>query len=172
MEARNGGGRDLTAVEYRARAEFRYQIRHFLRFSEQAAREAGLNPQHHQLLLAVKGRPEGSRPTIGEIAARLHLLHNSVVELVDRAAARGLVMRRPAAEDNREVLIRLSPKGERVLRRLTLAHWREIQSAAPALAKSLQRLTRLSRYEELHEDHSDVLGPHSHRLPRIRTRAS
>jgi len=79
--------RTLTADDYRALAEFRYQIRQFLHFSEKAARSAGLNPQHHQLLLALKGIPKGLLPSINEIARRLHLRHHSVVELTNRLTA-------------------------------------------------------------------------------------
>jgi len=78
--------RTLTADDG-ALAEFRYQIRQFLHFSEKAARSAGLNPQHHQLLLALKGIPKGLLPSINEIARRLHLRHHSVVELTNLLTA-------------------------------------------------------------------------------------
>src|SRR6266481_7179066 len=84
---------DLSMADYQALAEMRYQIRRFLHFSEQAARQAGLVPQQHQLLLALKGLPAGRKATISEVAGRLQLRHHSVVELIDRLVERGLIKR-------------------------------------------------------------------------------
>ena len=92
-----------------ALAEFRYQIRRFLRFSEQAAREAGLEPQHHQLLLAVIGAAEP--PSVGELAERLQLLPHSTDELIRRAEANGLVRRRRSQEDRRMVHVDVEEGG-------------------------------------------------------------
>ncbi len=75
---------DISMTDYYALAEIRYQIRRFLHFSEEAAREAGLVPQQHQLLLALKGLPAGRKATISELAERLQLRHHSTVELIDR----------------------------------------------------------------------------------------
>ena len=83
----------LAPSDYQALAELRYQIRRFLHFSEQAARNAGLEPQQHQLMLALKGLPEGVRPRIGELAERLQIQHHSAVELINRLAAAGYVKR-------------------------------------------------------------------------------
>src|SRR5689334_2883021 len=95
--------RRVTAAEYRALAEFRYRVRCFLRFSEAAARSAGLAPQQHQLLLAVRGTRGNDAPTIGALAERLQLRHHSTVELVDRMEARGLVRRARRGGDRRQV---------------------------------------------------------------------
>ncbi len=95
---------------YRAMAEFRYQIRRFLRFSEQAAREAGLEPQQYQLMLALKGMGDDTDHRIGQIAERLQIQHHSTVELVDRLTRRGLVRRRRSTQDRREVLLDLTSK--------------------------------------------------------------
>ncbi len=103
----------LTLSDYEALAELRYQIRRFLSFSEQAARGAGLEPRQHQLMLALKGLPAQSRPTIGELAERLQIQHHSAVELVNRLVAAGYIRRTRAGEDRREVLLSLTPKGER-----------------------------------------------------------
>src|SRR5579884_3918947 len=92
-------------VDYHALAEFRYQLRRFMHFSEQMARSVGLEPQQHQLLLAVKGMPEGRKATIGEIAERLQLQHHSTVELVDRLSEGGFVERQRDEEDLRRVLV-------------------------------------------------------------------
>ena len=119
-------------------AEFRYQIRRFLRFSEQAARRAGLAPAQHQLLLAVKAYT--GEPTVGDLAEHLQLRHHSVVGLIDRLAECGLVRRTRAEDDRRQVRVRLTRKGEAVLRRLSLEHRAELGSAGSALAGALQRI--------------------------------
>ncbi len=128
------------AVDYIALAEFRFQIRRFLRFSEQAARTAGIEPQQYQFLLAVKGLPESVRPKIGELAERMQLQHHSTVELVDRLEKQGFVQRKRSAEDRREVLISLTSKGEKLLRELAMHHINELRTAAPQLAAALRRL--------------------------------
>jgi DNA-binding MarR family transcriptional regulator len=127
---------------YRAMAEFRYQIRRFLRFSEHAAREAGLEPQQYQLLLAVKGLPDGERPRIGDVAERLQIQHHSTVELVDRLAKRSLVRRRRSENDRREVLLELTQKGDRLLQELALHHRAEIREMGPELVTSLRKVLR------------------------------
>lgn len=134
-------GRAIGIDDYRALAEFRYQIRRFLRFSEEAARHAGLEPQQHQLLLAVKGMPEDRRARIGEIAERLQIQHHSAVELVDRLSANGLIVRKRSPEDRREVLISLTAKGERVLRELSMHHQSELRNSLPELVTSLKRVS-------------------------------
>jgi DNA-binding MarR family transcriptional regulator len=139
---------DLEVSEYRALAEFRARLRRFLQFSERAAREAGIEPQQHQLLLAIKGLPENARPTIRELAGRMLLKHHSTVELIDRLERRGAVVRTQNQDDAREVLIRLTRTGDAILRRLTLAHRQELETAGPELARALKaaiRKARLSR---------------------------
>jgi DNA-binding MarR family transcriptional regulator len=129
---------DLDPAQYRALGELRYQIRRFLAFSEAAAREAELEPQQHQLLLVLKSLPPDARPTIRVVAERLLIRHHSAVELVRRSAERGLVERRAGKEDRREACLHITPAGQRVLRRLTLAHRAELQTAAPALVDALR----------------------------------
>jgi len=135
----------LGTEEYKALAEFRYQIRKFLRLSEEAARAAGLEPQQHQLLLAVKGMPEDRRARVGEIAERLQIQHHSAVELVDRLTANGLVTRKKSPEDRREVLISLTAKGERLLRELTQHHQTELQEHLPSLIGSLKKMRSIAK---------------------------
>jgi DNA-binding MarR family transcriptional regulator len=127
-------------IDYQALAELRYQIRRFLHFSEQAARAAGIEPQQHQLLLAVKGLPEAQRPTIRTLADRMQLQHHSAVELIDRLEKGGLVSRSRSEVDRREVLIQLTAKGERLLRELSLHHQAELRDSGPALSQMLRRL--------------------------------
>ncbi len=126
----------MSAADYQVLAEFRYQIRRFLRFSEQAARRAGLEPAQHQLLLAVKAH--AGQPTVGELAERMQLRHHSVVGLIDRLAEGGLVRRNRAEGDRRRVSVRLTPKGEAVLRKLSVEHRAELASAGSALSAALQ----------------------------------
>jgi DNA-binding MarR family transcriptional regulator len=134
----------LKLSDYQALAEFRYQIRRFLRFSEDAARAAGLEPQQHQLLLTVKGMPGGEASRIADIAERLQIRHHSAVELIDRLAARGLVTR-AVGDDRREIYVHLSARGEAILGILTLPHQRELQRMAPALVASLEKVAGRQR---------------------------
>jgi DNA-binding MarR family transcriptional regulator len=131
---------EVRLEDFQALAELRYQIRRFLNFSERAARATGLLPQQHQLLLALEGLPTGSRPTIGVLAERLQLRHHSTVELTSRLESRGLVERIASDADGREVLLHITPRGDALLRRLTLAHRDELRTAGPALLRALQSL--------------------------------
>jgi DNA-binding MarR family transcriptional regulator len=133
--------RDLSDAEYRALGELRYRIRRFLHFSEGAARAAGLEPQQHQLLLAVRSMPDGREPTIRDVADRLQLAHNSTQELVRRTEQRGLISTRRADDDHRAVLIELTPAGMAALRELSVAHLDELRSHAAELTAWLDRLT-------------------------------
>jgi DNA-binding MarR family transcriptional regulator len=133
---------DLSRDQYRELAEFRRQIRRFLHFSELTAREHGLEPQQHQLLLAVHGLPEDVSPTIREIAARLFIQHHSAVELVNRLERTGAIARHTNPDDKREVLIRLTPAGRATLRKLALAHRTELERTGPELAATLQSILK------------------------------
>ncbi|MGA7379313.1 MAG: MarR family transcriptional regulator [Terriglobales bacterium] len=128
-----------TLPDYESLAEARYQLRRFLRFSESIARTAGLEPHQHQLMLALKGLPPGVRPRIGELAERLQVQHHSTVELVNRLAARGYVNRERGDQDRREVLLTLTPKGEKILRELSLHHRAELRTQGPILIAALKR---------------------------------
>ena len=121
-------------------AEFRYELRQFLHFSERAAVEVGLQPQQHQLLLQVAGTPEGKTVTIAYAAERLSLRHNSVVELVNRSEREGLLVRTADTVDRRRAILQATRKGERVLERLAGDHAREINELAPRLVKALKRI--------------------------------
>ena len=136
---------DLSPDQYRDLAEFRRQIRQFLHFSEATAKEHHVEPQQHQLLLAVQGLPEGVKPTIREIATRLFIQHHSAVELVNRLEITGAIARTPGAEDKREVWVRLTPAGRAILRRLALAHRIEMERSGPELARALNSVLRHSR---------------------------
>lgn len=121
-------------------AELRYQIRKFLRFSENAARQAGIEPQQHQLLLAIRGLPDAASPTIGVLAERMQLQHHSTVELVDRLVDRNFLCRLRSTNDRRQVLVKLTHDGENFLEKLSLHHLEELQSAGPTFVKVLNSL--------------------------------
>jgi len=128
--------------DYLALAEFRYQVRRFLRFSEGNARRAGIHPQQHRLLLAIKGMRRGLVANVGNLAEKLQIEHHSAVELIDRAVTSGLVTRRHHPLDRRVVTVRITPRGERLLQKLSWQNREELRSAAPALVKALRALTR------------------------------
>lgn len=135
----------LITADYESLAEMRYQIRRYLHFSEEASRNAGLEPRQYQLLLAIKGLPRNVRPRIGELAERLQIQHHSTVELVNRLSAGGYVRRHRADDDRREVLLALTPRGEKVLRKLFLHHRAELRLRGPALVAALRRAVNMSK---------------------------
>ena len=124
--------------DYQALAQFRYEIRRFINFSEQAARDAGIEPQQHQALLAIEGLPATQAATIGVLAERLQIQHHSAVGLVDRLATEGLLKRTCNRADRREVLLRLTRRGTRLLNQLSLSHRAELRSAGRALLQALE----------------------------------
>lgn len=129
--------REVSAAGYRQLAEFRYRIRQFLHLSEEAVRSKGIEPQQNQVLLAIKGLPEGSRPTVRTLSQRLCLRHHSTVELIDRLVEHGAVARQHSDLDRREVLIELTPHGEELLHQLSILLWQELRVSGPALSESL-----------------------------------
>jgi DNA-binding MarR family transcriptional regulator len=132
----------MTVAEFRALAEFRYQIRIFLNGSEEAARNADLEPQQYLLMLALRGLPAGRESSIRELAERLQLRHHSVVELVDRLEKRQLLRRERSRNDRRQVILHLTPRGEKILTRLAKQRISELRTAAPALVQSLTAVIR------------------------------
>ena len=132
--------RSGSSVDYQALAEFRYQIRRFLTFSQKAARAVGIDPQQHQLMLAIRGMPEGISSSIRNLAERLQIRHHSAVELVDRSVAHGLVARQRDGIDRRRVTVHLTGKGERLLNELSLHHRDELRTAGRELARALRSL--------------------------------
>src|ERR1700728_1253784 len=141
--------RRITALDsdslLRTLADFRFEVRRFLHFSEIAATEEGLHPQQHQLLLQVAGAPEGTVVTIAYAAERLGLRHNSVVELVNRSEGEGLLLRVADPDDQRRELLRVTRKGKQALGRLSEDHAREIQELAPRLLRTLEDICALEQ---------------------------
>lgn len=149
MAGKTGGERrgghteaDLIQDDYERLAEFRYLVRRFLVFSEDAAEQSGLTPQQHQALLAIKGH-RGAQPfTTGALAERLAIRPHSAVGLIDRLVAKGLTRRSAASIDRRQVLIELTPEAETLLQGLTVAHRDELRRLAPLLRGLLSELDR------------------------------
>jgi DNA-binding MarR family transcriptional regulator len=132
----------LSKAQYELLAAFRYQLRQFLHFSEQAAQNAGLTPRQHQALLAIKGFPNRESITIGELAEQLHIAHHSAVGLVDRSVEQNLIAREQGVEDRRQVYIKLTDHGSEVLEQLSGAHRAEIRRLGPRLRLLLKSLMR------------------------------
>lgn len=129
----------LAERDFLSLHRFRSEIRRFLHFSEEAARSLGVEPQQHQLLLAVKSAPEGHL-RITEIASSLYIKHHSAVELVDRTLKQGLVRRERSQRDRREVNVLITPEGEKILRQLSMHHRAELRRMGPELVASLENI--------------------------------
>ncbi|HEV8523142.1 MAG TPA: helix-turn-helix domain-containing protein [Terriglobales bacterium] len=137
--------KEKPAGDFRALSEFRYQIRRFLAFSKKVALAAKVDPQQHQLMLAVRGLPPGMKPTIRVLSERLQIRHHSTVELVDRSVRRGLLERQRDGADRRLVAVHLTAKGEKILNELALHHSNELRAAGPELVRVLKRIIADSR---------------------------
>jgi DNA-binding MarR family transcriptional regulator len=126
----------LQIEHYRNLARFRYALRRFLRFSENAAREARVSPGQYQLLLFVKDFPDPG-PTVADLAERLQVRHQSAVGLIDRCARSGLVRRQRDPDDGRRVRVQLTKNGAQVLARLVLEHYRGLAELGAAIPRPL-----------------------------------
>lgn len=140
---------EISLSQYQSLAEFRYQLRRFLHFSEQAARSVGLEPQQHQLLLTLKGLPEGRTATVSELAERLQIQHHSTVELINRMVEKDFLVRSRDESDQRKVIIHLTPNGEEILRKLSLLHRIELRSSGPELVRALNSVINAEGYYPL-----------------------
>lgn len=132
----------LSKSQYENLAAFRYALRQFLHFSEEAAKRAGVTPQQHQALLAIKGFPGRDKVTVGELAERLQLRHHSTVELIDRLVALKMVAREQSSTDRRNVHVQLTARGEKILDNLSSAHEEQLRGIGPKLRAVLKRLGR------------------------------
>jgi DNA-binding MarR family transcriptional regulator len=130
----------LKESDYHSLAEFRYRIRLFLAESEDTARAAGLEPEQFQLLLAVRGMPQGSAATIQRLAARLLVKHNTAVERIDRLERMGLLRRLHSHADHRVVVVELSARGNRMVEKLSRQRMRELRRSGPELIAALTKL--------------------------------
>lgn len=139
-DARDGHG--LSDGQYRSLAKFRYALRVFLRFSEEAARVAGLTPAQHQLLLAVRGWDGPTCPSIGDLAERLQASPNSTLELVRRVEQDGLLTVRVDPEDRRRQIVQLTSRGSVRLDSLTALHRDELRRFRGEMNSLLEELER------------------------------
>jgi DNA-binding MarR family transcriptional regulator len=130
----------LNGADYQMLAQLRYLLRRFAACSEAAARGAGLTTQQHQALLAVRGFAGPGHISVGELAERLQLRHHSTVGLIDRLAARDLLRRHSDRRDRRRVLLKVTPRGQARLARLSRAHREELARLAPLRRSLLRRL--------------------------------
>ena len=130
----------LLKEDYRALAEFRYQIRRFLAVSEKIAHGARLQPQQYAMLLILRGLPADREPTIVVLAERLQIRHNSAVELANRLAKRGLVRRIRSESDSRKVFLQLTGKGAALIEKLVRERFVQLHSSQPALVRALNRV--------------------------------
>jgi len=130
----------VSKAEYETLADLRYSLRQFLHFSEEAAQGAGVTPQQHQALLAIKGFPESRSITVGELAERLQIRHHSAVGLVDRLVLKRLVARKQHATDRRQVDLALTELGDSTLEKLSAAHKEQLRRIGPHIESLLKRL--------------------------------
>lgn len=137
--AKNG---NLSNAQYETLAALRYALRQFTRFSDKAAQKEGITGQQHQALLAIKGFPGRDSVTVGELAERLQLRHHSTVGLIDRLVSEKLVSREASVEDRRQVLVRLTNSGEKILEKLSSVHREQLKKMGPEIRGLLERLGR------------------------------
>ena len=130
-------------IDFEALSEFRYQLRRFLRFSEEAAQSAGLTPLHYLVLLHIKGFPGQDWATVGQLAERLQIQHHGAVALVSRCEKAGLVVRSPGVTDRRQVCVSLTALGEKQLRHLAQMHRTEIRSLSKVF-----KVARISAFND------------------------
>ena len=144
VTAKHRSSKQLPTVknsEYRALSEFRQSVHDYLDFSDRTAKAAGIEPRQYQLMLAIKGLPSESEPSVGMLAQHLRIRHHSAVELIDRAGRNGFVERERSAS-GRNVLVKLTKEGNRVLERAVAERLQELQSAGPVLVDALRRMLR------------------------------
>jgi DNA-binding MarR family transcriptional regulator len=130
----------ITTADYRALAELRYQIRHFLHDGDVAARQCGLEPQQYYLLLALRGIPEGIEATVRTLAERLALKHNSAVELIDRMEKHGYVQRMRSSGDRRYAVVSLLPGGRILLEKVAQKRITELRDGGTVLVNAIDAL--------------------------------
>jgi DNA-binding MarR family transcriptional regulator len=130
----------ISAAEYRALAELRYRIRHFIQEGDAAAQRSNLEPQQYLMLLAIRGLPQRAVATIRTLAERMALKHHSAVELIDRLESHGLVRRIRSKDDKREVRVSLLPSGSKLLERVARERISELKASGVALADAITAL--------------------------------
>lgn len=132
----------ISPAEYQTLSEFRHQLAGFLRRRRQAAESRGLQAQQYELLLAIKGLPQGRQPTVKQIAEQLQIQHHSAVELASRLARRGLLRRDRSAQDRRAVLLSVTKAGEKLVDEIVRYSFQQLEEEAPALLRTLSRILK------------------------------
>jgi DNA-binding MarR family transcriptional regulator len=132
----------VSRSQYQTLAEFRHQLAGFLRRRRQAAEAVGLEAQQYELLLAIKGLPEGKQPTIKQLAEQLQIQHHSAVELASRLAKRGLLRRDRSAEDRRAVFVSATKAGEKLVDQVVQYSFQQLEDEAPALLRTLGKILK------------------------------
>ena len=140
-----GDHSELDVRDYAALAAFRYELRRFQAFSEQAAAAHGLPAQQHQALLTIAGHLGPQAPTVGLIAEQLLITSSSAVELVSRMVAGGLLVKKAGVADRRRVELHLTASARDMLGKLSRAHLQELEVMEPALTRALGRFGRARR---------------------------
>jgi DNA-binding MarR family transcriptional regulator len=159
----------ISSAEFRALAELRYRLRHFLKEGDAAARVAGLEPQQYLMLLAIRGLAPEMPSKIQTLADRLALKHHSAVELVDRLEQRGFVRRTRSREDRRQVQVSLLARGEKVLEKVVQQRIGELRAHGRELVRAIDALLYDHRGAR---QGSAVSGNHRNSPPRLRARSS
>ena len=139
MGSPNNAVERLTKADYELLAAFRYALRKFVGFSENAAIANGVSPQQYQTLLAIEGFPGRNWVTIGELAEQMRIAHHSAVGMVNRMEGLGLLKRASSEQDRRRVQVSLTRKGHYILEKLYRIHRAELRSVGPQLAALLQK---------------------------------
>ena len=143
MEENGHSGNGITEIpRLKELAEFRFQLRQFLSFSEISSERHGIQAQQYQLLQVIAAAPAGQPASVSYLADRMVLRHNSTVELVDRAERAGLVRRHTDERDLRRSIIRLTPTGEQLLRMLVAEHVQELERLAERIIHSLRAVNQ------------------------------
>src|SRR6185295_3401356 len=127
-QPRRVSNRKMAKADFERLAHFRYQLRRFLRFSEEVARKQGITSLQYLLMLQIKGFPGREWATVGELAERLQAKHHGVVSLISRCEAVGLVRRSTSLTDRRRVEVQLTRKGDECLQQLARLHRAELLS--------------------------------------------
>lgn len=144
---------DLSKQEFETLSHFRYQLRRFLRFSEEATHAAGVTHLQYLLLLHIKGHQGREWATIGELAERLQSHHHGVVSLASRCEKLGLVRREQGRSDRREVELHLTPQGEQLVNKLARLHRDELLRLQGIF--QVPDIGKLAGEGGTHSDHGD-----------------
>ncbi len=159
----------ISDTEYRALAELRYRIRHFIQEGDAAAQRSDLEPQQYLMLLAIRGLPQGAVATISTLAERMALKHHSAVELIDRLESHGLVRRSRGEGDKRQVRVSLRAQGSKLLDRVARERLSELKASGAALADAITALVQHKHPSKRISQPYEITEKQSRPEPRRRT---